>query len=623
MTGALAGAAIGLAALLPFRHERPVRAAGGWSRLEIPDAVLDACRPGLPDLRVLDAGGREVPFARESAAAPAAQPLPVRNVESAPRRETAAEVDRGPAAGPALEITLEIPQADFLKPVVAESSEDRASWREAARGSVFAAGRVRQTTIRLRAPSDRRFWRIRLDDRNSEPVEIRSVAFTPVRERAAPERSLPLTLSPIEPREGKVSRYRASLPAANLAVASLRLTAAQPAYSRAVRVFERVLFRDRVTRRLVGEGVIARSPGAGGTDRVALNGLTGRGLEIEIDDGDSPPLTLTGAEASVHSPAILFYAPEGKPLRLAYGSPSAEAPSYDLSAALKASSGLKTKPAALGPEEAAAVASSPLAAPPRGSALDPEQWSARRPILLPPGEGVAYLDLDGIEGISGDLRISDAGNRQVPYIRESRPIPARRDVPLSASVEGTRTIALLRPIDPALEIDSVELTAKPVDYFSREVTVLEELRDERGPAGLRTLGSVRWEKRAEEPPAPLRIPIARPSRTSLRVEIENGDNAPLALASAAILFSRERIDFLYGRGDSLTLLAGNPAAAPPKFDLELLAGRILSAPAEPARLGPPARRAEEKAMPKWFWPAVAVSGVLVALALLRGLSRAG
>ncbi|HEY6099500.1 MAG TPA: hypothetical protein VIW03_08725, partial [Anaeromyxobacter sp.] len=48
-----------------FRFSRPVTAAPGWARLVLPDDVLDACRPGLPDLRLYDASGREVSWALE------------------------------------------------------------------------------------------------------------------------------------------------------------------------------------------------------------------------------------------------------------------------------------------------------------------------------------------------------------------------------------------------------------------------------------------------------------------------------------------------------------------------------------------------------------------------------
>ena len=47
----------------PFAHRRAIDAPAGFARLTLPDDVLDACRAGLADLRIVDADGQEVPYA--------------------------------------------------------------------------------------------------------------------------------------------------------------------------------------------------------------------------------------------------------------------------------------------------------------------------------------------------------------------------------------------------------------------------------------------------------------------------------------------------------------------------------------------------------------------------------
>jgi hypothetical protein len=623
MTRLLAVAALAATAATPFRFSRPVLDARTWTRVEIPDDVFDACRAGIPDLRVTDADGREVPYAWEPASAPPAAGQPLRNFESTPRRETTAEADRGERPGLASAVSFGIPGRDFLKPVVVEASADRSTWKAVARGSVFAAGEVRMTTVRFPAASDRRYWRFRFDDRNGDPVSPDSVTFEPWGGRAPAERTLVLPTRLMASGAASVSAFSATLPAGNLPVSSLRISASDPAYSRTVRVFEKVFFRGEVSRRLLGQGMLLRTPGRREEDRIAVGGASSRNLEIEIENWDAPPLSIARIEANLPRRSIVFHAPEGKSFRLLYGSPSAAAPSYDLGDALARGAPAGVHAGALGPATESPMAPPTIAAASRGGVLDPGEWKTRRPILLPSDGGVAYLDLDEAAGEAGNVRIVDPENRQVPYILENAPVPGRKEAAIRISNDRARTIAVVGPIDPRLAVDALELAAQGAEYFTREVTVFEELRDARGPAGTRMLGTARWEKQPEEKVRPIVVPIARPEQRTLRVEIDNGDNAPLALSSAAVLFVRRRIDFLFRPGDSLFLLSDNSEAGQPKYDLQLLAGKILLLPAEPARLGPAEERKPEAALPGWFWAAVTISGVLVALALSRTLKKTG
>ena len=59
-----------------FRFSRPIEGASGWTRLDLPDDVLDACRPGLPDLRIeAEREGRAICARRRRGAAGPEMPL--------------------------------------------------------------------------------------------------------------------------------------------------------------------------------------------------------------------------------------------------------------------------------------------------------------------------------------------------------------------------------------------------------------------------------------------------------------------------------------------------------------------------------------------------------------------
>ena len=422
--------------------------------------------------------------------------------------------------------------------------------------------------------------------------------------------------------EGGESTYEGSLPSANLGVSSLLLEPTDAVFDRRVTVSERVLFRDEITHRVVGGGMIARGPG-GESLSVPVGELRGPSLEIAIEDGASPPLTFARALATIAPRSILFFAAPAAaslPFTLAYGSSVLPAGGYDLAAVLSKGRPDVVKPATLGAAVDRGTAS-PVGVPPHGAAIDESRWQTKAAIDLPDGSGVAYLPLEGIDAWRG-LRLVDAASREVPFLFEQTVHHARETVQPAVAESGPRTTLTLGSLAALRELDAIELTASAPDYFVRGVTVVESIRDARGPVGERVLGSGTWERRPGETASPSRIAIAisTPAQSTIEVRIENGGNAPLTLGKVTLERSVRRLDFVCAPGDSLSLLAGNPAAGAPTYDLALLAGALLALPAQPARLEPARDIAPAHAPPaKWFWVAVIVAGLGVGAALARAL----
>ena len=583
--------------------------------------MIDACRAGLPDLRLVDAGGREVPYALEGASGLELRRFAVENLERREHEETDAEIDRGPQPGLADAVTFEIGGAEFLKPVRVEASEDRASWKEIARASLFAAGGVRMTSLPL-PPTDRRYLRFRFDDRNGDPIPLEAVRLR----ASAPEppvaaRPLPLQRVPADGDASAVARYSGALPASNLDLAAVRFSAKNAAFSRPVRVFERVLFRDEVCRRLVAWGTISRTPGGPEALDVPLAGVTGRQLEIEIDGGDSPDLEDLAATALVRPRFLRFDAPAGTGLRLLFGSSEAAAPRYDLARSLAGTPDTAPPLARLGPTSATGSAAGPAAAP-RVPLPDPEKWVTRRPLRLAGGGGVAYLDLYDVPGGFADARIVDAAGRQVPFIVEGGAHGHREPAAWNEESAGRITAVAIPAPAHADAVVEIELRADAPDYFSREVRVEQERRDARGPLAPATLGAARWERRPGDA-ALLRLPVARPEGAgAIRVEIDNGDNAPVRISGVSLRRAVSRIDFVYGPDDRLFLYSGNPDARRPVYDLDLVAGAVLASPARAASLGPAPEAPETRApLGRWIWGAVAVTILVLIFELARSLPR--
>lgn len=491
-----------------FRYGNPIQAPRGWVALELPGEVLDACRPGLPDLRIIDAHGVEIPYAID----PPSTDMPRR----LPPRELDAELRKDP--GERLEATTWI----------------------------------------------------------------------------------------------------ATLPSANLAASAVRIEAADAAYHRRVRVYERVFLRDEADRVLLGEGSILRSRQV--EDTIRIRPPTGRVLEIEVERAAGAELQVKGVKVVVEPRRLVFHTEQDANLRLAYGSAAARQPGYDLDSALRHGMPGELRTATVGPRTDSGATPPAIDSAVRGGVLDAARWERRQQLTLPASGTVAWLDLDLPAQEFPSVRIVDDGGRQVPYVVESTPRARSRAVVFQSRREGTQTTLTVGGIRSLPPLSSVVLTASAPPYFQRRVSVLETVEDRRGPTQNRLLGSASWVKAPEEPFSPLELPISAPSADTIEIVVDNGDSAPVEVSSVAAGWTVRRINFLFEAGDRLTLLSGNPSAGTPRYDLVMVAGRLLSSPALPASLQPAVpRTAAAGGVPRWFWGFVVAAAVLVVIALVRTL----
>jgi hypothetical protein len=607
-----------------YRFHRAIDAQPGFCELELPDEVLEKARPGMPDVRVMSDRGDEVPYALDSALPAIATEYELANVEVIPKVETTGIVDRGEKAALASAVDVLVDEKDFIKPVVVEASPDRAAWSQIARASIFAVPNgSSMKTVRF-APNDRRYWRFRLDDRNGLPIHLAKVSVLSSVEKR--ERStIPVTWKPEADADVSVSTYSTTLPGPNLPVVEVRLQVSDAAFLRRVRVFEKVWFRDEVTRRLLGEGDIMRT--GTGREQLAISVAepSARNLEVDVERTSGVPLHLTGGSVGTRARSILFYAQAGSQLELHYGSSGAHPPNYDLAVALSHGRPPSIATAKLANEVDTGQAEPPAVIPARGSPLDVRAWKTKVPLTLPARGPVTYLDIDRADGTLSDVRIVDEAGRPVPYLVEGSARRVRHAVDWHAGdpLPGRRETALaITGLDPSKSIEALELEVASPEYFARDVSVTEEISDERGRTGERVLGSAHWVKNADDPRRPLRIALARPTKSTATIHITNDDNAPLGVAGVAAEVALRRLDFVFVPGDHLALLSGNATVGAPRFDLSLVAEQVLSSPADPAQLGAPQEQpAATHETPKWFWVFVLGAALLLALVLGRVLKQ--
>jgi hypothetical protein len=454
-----------------FRYERSVDCQPGFCAVELPDDVIAAARPGLPDLRLLGERG-EIAFALEEQLFAPPDAVAFIDVGSVPGQETTGVIDRGESSAliDAVRITLE-GEEPYLKPVVLEDSADRVAFRRIAQASIFRTAGATMTELRF-APNDRRYLRVRLDDRASEARRPVSAVLHPVAPAPLSERAIPVTLDPVPSGDDSIDRFTLELPHPNLTSVALELDVPDPVFTRRVRVFEKLVFRDRVSRRLAGEGTIARYVGRPAELRVPLSALAGTSLEVEVERAGTP-LGVRRGTIHVRPKRLVFRTPDSGAVTLLYGSPDAPPPSSDLASALSGGLPKQLLTGRLGPASDRGERSR-LPEPLRGPRVDVSTFRNARPITLPPSGSLAYLDLVGVpKGAASFVRIVDAEGRQVPFVLESEERRATLPLHFSTEHEDGKTRLRVTGFSTSEPIEALELRASAPAFFRRPVDVYE------------------------------------------------------------------------------------------------------------------------------------------------------
>jgi hypothetical protein len=164
--------------------------------------------------------------------------------------------------------------------------------------------------------------------------------------------------------------------------------------------------------------------------------------------------------------------------------------------------------------------------------------------------------------------------------------------------------------------------------FTRDVdVVMHELRrDAASDAGVDRTAAVSWTHSDPDTPAPaLDVPLGDRLRTdSLLVLVDDGDNQKLPLARPTLLLPSYRVRFFREPGAALRLLYGRTDLPAPRYDIELIAPRLLNEAAE--EVTPAPERASTDTLGRTpqlvFW-GVLGAVVLVLFALIARLVRNG
>jgi hypothetical protein len=239
------------------------------------------------------------------------------------------------------------------------------------------------------------------------------------------------------------------------------------------------------------------------------------------------------------------------------------------------------------------------------------------------------LDLDVLSrslSTSADLRLMSNG-QQLPYILERTSVPRALAIEIAAAGDPGRpklsrwALKLSHGSLPLARLSCT--TATPL--FRREVRLYEEALDARAGKFRRELGHGTWVRTPERPVKEMLLSLSNtPTTATLFLETHDGDNPPIGLEACQAFYFARRVHF-HAAPDA-HLYYGNRRAEAPRYDLSLMASRVLTAEAAAAFLGTEeqvGRSGWARSLPLRWPGGVVLWGTLavVVLALLLVISR--
>jgi hypothetical protein len=655
-----------------FRHAREIVPGGaGPNRLLVDSALLAggnshwqfsykresadierkqmiAASGGLGDLRIYDASNREVPYLLMAPSVDSTWQDGHLAPIASTKKTSGFQVDLGkPRIMDRLQLNGLL--APFVKRCILEASNDAQYWTALRNdATVFDLPSEKLKLLEMEFPlGEYRYVRVTWDDSASPRIPLpHSVSMHLIGGGLQPT---PLQASVRFERcesEPGVSRYRLRLPGSRLPITDIKLSAGGKNILRQARITEGRISGGEIVPYELGAAMLRREVrGELSASELSVRIIPPQEaiLDLAIEDGNNPPMEITDISVIfANLPWIYFESPDGRPLTARYGYEDLKAPAYDLEAARFSVSKTRAAEARWGEDRKNIVeGESPTGEvmPGAGAAIDIGNFHFTRKIAAGKA-GLVILPLDVAvlaHSRIADLRIASPDGHQIPYLMEkaaeplSLPLPALEKTsdprsPLKKDkTTGSASCYRLRLPYPNLPPARL-VFATSARIFHRTLRIFAEkdpYNEIREP-WKNTLAEETWNHADPENAAPaLTLTIPSLQTSEALVIVEEGDNSPLPIASARLLLPAYRMRFFRGGQNELKLYYGHSDLQAPRYDLEILAPRLVGAAAEEISMDPENAKVPLKTqlLPlKFFW-GILIVAVLVLLALVARLIR--
>jgi hypothetical protein len=569
-------------------------------KISLPAETLDAARPALEDLRLLAPSGRETPYLIDRPSPPQIRLTPPQSIEIFVEPDRTRIVVHRQPEQQLSGLLLDTFSPEFLKAITVREGA------EADLGRILA---LNQPVFRQPGGAARLFialpdttasvLTVLINDQRTPPIPIDGVRLQELADAAPADEPVSVTIRQRLESPGE-TRLVLDFEAANLTLASLALQTPEPLFTRSVALLTREIEAGELRERMLRNGTVYRVAVEGGESAAQLDlpldvHVTAREVVLRIDNGDSPPLQLNTVRLTRRPVCLVFQATEAGRYTILTDNAAASAPRYDVAALApqlrkQPLSALRLEPIRPNPDfqPSALLPTVPLLA----GALDVAEWAFRRPVFGAAGNGVQELELDldvlaRSSRTHADLRLMSDG-RQVPFILERTSLQKPLTLPVEV-VSDPKQPALSRWMLklPERALPLVRLACQiDTTLFERQLTLIEELPDDRGRRVRHTLAAATWRRTPDRASGRFWIELSQPPRgDTLILETDNGDNPAIDLTQCQALYPATRILFRMPSAAPVNLYYGNPKAGAPRYDLGLLAPQILASRRLSAELG--------------------------------------
>ncbi|HTA39872.1 MAG TPA: DUF3999 family protein [Candidatus Acidoferrales bacterium] len=314
----------------------PATQLPAYVRLELPQTIDGGTESSYAGVRVVDADGREVPYALdvdpEVSPGAAAQ---LSDVGFVPGQFTQAIADTGSSGTLRSAITVETTQPTFFEHVQIATSDDRRVWTVVTPDALIyrVASSDPGTSEVAYGPSRARWVRVRILN-GAKPFPITGASFPAI---AAPPQLVPLATTQSVRQSGTSTIVTFDFATPNTNLAAVGFAATTPQYSRDV-VFERPASGESGWEQFANGQIStydSQRRAETSTETISTGDRHLRGLRVTIQNGNDSPLAGLRLSPLGYSHHIIFRATAGGQYRLLWNNADAAAPVYDLGDILK------------------------------------------------------------------------------------------------------------------------------------------------------------------------------------------------------------------------------------------------------------------------------------------------
>lgn len=304
----------------------------GFALIRLDKEVLRHSRNDLKDLRLVSAQGGEVPYKIIERKPAIIETYPVRIIDQVVRENefSAVTLDLSEQGRLHNRVILELSsENDYLRDVYIEGGNDNRTWHSIDKAKLFRVGSSGQDTVNY-SPVSYRYIRVKIDCQGKEPLNIAGARVKFIPKRNDDFRILPVEIiSDGQDRKTNTSEVIVDLGVKGIYINSISLQVNSGNFDRPVQISHSY---DQKEWQIAGSGRIFNYSWTDYTaseDSLTINERLGRYIKIQIQNGDSPPLTIKGVEVKGRYPALLADLNQEK-YRLWYGNPGGKIVQYDL-----------------------------------------------------------------------------------------------------------------------------------------------------------------------------------------------------------------------------------------------------------------------------------------------------